>query len=58
MNHAVTITFIIISFCFGLILILKKDSISPSFRRGLALMAIVMIAFSFFLILYSFLRGN
>lgn len=48
--------FIILSFCFAVILIMKKDTLNPTFRRGLALMAIVMVSFSFFLILYSFLN--
>ncbi|WP_438447870.1 hypothetical protein [Gorillibacterium sp. sgz5001074] len=46
-------TFVIISFSFALILIMKKDTLHPSFKRGLALMAAVMMAFSFFLIVYS-----
>lgn len=46
-------TFIIISFCFALVLILKKDTLAPGFKRGLAIMAVVMVSFSFFLILYS-----
>lgn len=49
-------TFIIVSFCFALILIMKKNSLAPQFRRALALMAIVMVGFSFFLILYSLLH--
>lgn len=47
-------TFVIISFCFALVLLLKKDTIAPGFKRGLAIMAVVMVSFSFFLILYSF----
>ncbi|RAU99807.1 hypothetical protein [Paenibacillus sp. YN15] len=46
-------TFVIISFCFALVLLMKKDAIAPSFKRGLAIMAVVMVSFSFFLILYS-----
>lgn len=48
-------TFIILSFCFALVLIMKKDTLQPAFKRGLAIMAVVMIAFSFFLIVYSLL---
>lgn len=50
--------FIVVSFCFAVILIMKKDSLAPQFRRHLALLAAVMVAFSFFLILYSFLNGG
>lgn len=54
MSETITI-FVILSFCFALVLIMKKDSIAPGFRRGLAIMAAVMMAFSFFLIMYSFM---
>lgn len=48
--------FIILSFCFGAVLLLMRDRIAPQFKRFLAIFAIVMVSFSFFLILYSFLR--
>lgn len=47
-------TFIILSFCFALVLIMKKDTLQPAFKRGLAIMALIMVSFSFFLIVYSF----
>jgi len=55
MDKGSLLTFIIVSFCFALVLILKRDTLAPQFKRGLALLALVMIAFSFFLIVYSFL---
>lgn len=55
MDSTATLVFIIAAFCLGAVVILKRDSIPPSMRRGVALIAIVLIAFSFFLIVYSFL---
>ncbi|WP_207952244.1 hypothetical protein [Paenibacillus turpanensis] len=49
--------FIIVSFAFAFILILKKDTIAPPFRRGLALLSIVMVASAFTLLIIHFLRG-
>lgn len=51
------VTFIIVAFCFAAVLLMKKDSIEPKFKRPLAIMAIVMVGLSFCLLLYSFLRG-
>lgn len=48
--------FIILSFCFALVLIMKKDTLAPGFKRGLAILAIVMVSFSFFLIIYYLLN--
>lgn len=47
------ITFIIVSFVFALIIILKRDTIPPAFKRPLAIFSIVLILCSFGLILYS-----
>ncbi|WP_159881356.1 hypothetical protein [Paenibacillus puerhi] len=56
-NGATIITFIILSFSLSLILIMKKDSLPPSVKRPLALLALVMISFSFVLLIYSFLHS-
>ncbi|MGG1551433.1 MULTISPECIES: hypothetical protein [Paenibacillus] len=50
------LTFVIVSFCLAIILIMKKDTLPPQMKRYLALLAIVMVAVSFFLILFSFFR--
>ncbi|SDC21178.1 hypothetical protein SAMN02799630_00808 [Paenibacillus sp. UNCCL117] len=55
-NGATIITFIILSFSLSLILIMKKDSLPAGVKRPLALLALVMIAFSFVLLIYSFLH--
>ncbi|PZE20980.1 hypothetical protein CBW46_009855 [Paenibacillus xerothermodurans] len=54
-DSATILTFIIVSFCFALILILKKDTLPPGVKRPLAILALAMITFSFTLIVYSFL---
>ncbi len=48
------LTFIMVSFCLALILILKKDSIPSPMKRTLALLALVMVSMSFVLIILSF----
>jgi hypothetical protein len=53
-NSASILTFIIVSFCFALILIMKKDTLPSGMKRPLAILALVMVAFSFSLIVYSF----
>ena len=57
-NAASIVTFIIISFSLALILIMKKDTLSPGVKRPLALLALVMVAFSFGLLIYSFLNAG
>lgn len=54
MDTATTIIFIICAFSLGAVLVMKKDTIPPGMRRGIALAAIVMVAFAFFLIVFSF----
>ncbi|MBP1963493.1 hypothetical protein [Paenibacillus aceris] len=48
------LTFILVSFCLAIILIMKKDSLPAQMKRYLALLAIVMVSISFVLILISF----
>lgn len=47
--------FIVSAFLLGVVLIMKKDSLPPRLRRPLAIISILMIAFAFFLIMYSLL---
>jgi hypothetical protein len=54
MDTGSILTFIIISFCLALILIMKRHTLPAPFKRYLALLAIVMVAMSFVLILFSF----
>ncbi|CAG7650643.1 hypothetical protein ACFQI7_22010 [Paenibacillus allorhizosphaerae] len=56
-NAASIITFLIVSFSLALVLIMKKDSLPSGVKRPLALLALVMVAFSFVLIVYSFLAA-
>lgn len=48
------LTFILVSFCLAVILIMKKDSLPAPMKRYLALLAIVMVSLSFVLIVVSF----
>ncbi|MBD2872965.1 hypothetical protein [Paenibacillus arenilitoris] len=54
MDATATVIFIIAAFSLGAIVIMKRDSLPPGMRRGLALIAIALIAFAFFLIVYAF----
>ncbi|PZD95942.1 hypothetical protein DNH61_10925 [Paenibacillus sambharensis] len=53
MDATATLIFIIASFSLGAVILMKRESIPASMRRGIALAAIVLIAFAFFLIVYS-----
>lgn len=53
-NNATMLTFIIVSFCFALVLIMKKETLPSHVKRPLAILALVMVVFSFTLIVYSF----
>ncbi|QHT60154.1 hypothetical protein GXP70_09505 [Paenibacillus lycopersici] len=53
MDMTSTIIFIIAAFSLGGIILMQRNNIPASMRRGLALTAIVFIAFAFFLIVYS-----
>lgn len=53
MDFTATIIFIIAAFALGAVVIMKRDSIPPGMRRGLALTTIVLIVFAFFLLVYS-----
>ena len=48
-----SIVFIIVAFCLGLVLIMSKDNITPKLKKWLAIWAIIMILFAFFIIIYS-----
>jgi uncharacterized membrane protein len=50
------LTFVIVSFCLALILIMRRNSLPAPFKRYLALLAIVMVVMSFVLIVLSFYR--
>lgn len=53
MDTLSTVIFVIAAFALGGIIILKRDSLPQGMRRGLAILSILLIAFSFFLIVYS-----
>lgn len=53
MDPSTSFIFIVVAFALGLVLVMKKDTIPARLKRWLALFAIVMIAFAFFIILFS-----
>ncbi|MBH5318216.1 hypothetical protein I6N90_10390 [Paenibacillus sp. GSMTC-2017] len=53
MDATTSIIFIIAAFSLGAILVMKRDTLPPKLKRGMALVSILLIAFSFFLIVYS-----
>ncbi|RKN84959.1 hypothetical protein [Paenibacillus ginsengarvi] len=52
------VLFTILAFSLALVLIMKKDTIPPQLKRMLALVAIVLVSCSFFLIAFSLLRAG
>ena len=56
MDYSNAVIFIILAFSLGLIMILNKERIPAKLKRGMAITAVVMILFAFYLIVYSFLN--
>jgi hypothetical protein len=54
-NAGSILTFVIVAFSLGAILIMKKDTLPSHVRRPMALLAIFMIACAFFLVVFSFI---
>ena len=52
------IVFIISSFALGILLIVNRERIPGKLRRGMAAIAVLLILFSFVLIVYSFLSAG
>ncbi|MCE5171059.1 hypothetical protein LQV63_17295 [Paenibacillus profundus] len=53
MNSSTNLIFIILAFSLGAVLIWKKETVPAPMRRPMALLALLLIAFAFFLIVYS-----
>lgn len=53
LDSGAILTFIIVSFAFSLVIIMKKDSMPTKVKRPLAILALAMIVLSFGLIVYS-----
>lgn len=58
MDYTNAVIFIILAFSLGIIMILNRDRIPPRLRRGMALIAVIMVLFAFYLIVYSFLSSG
>jgi hypothetical protein len=57
LSHSATLlTFWIVSFCMAGVVILRRETIDPRFRRQLAIMALIMIAASFVLLVLELFR--
>ncbi|MGN7167500.1 hypothetical protein ACTHSJ_16720 [Paenibacillus cellulositrophicus] len=55
MEYGSVLVFVILAFCLGAVLIMKKDTIPPKLKRGMAIIALIMILVAFFLIVYNLL---
>ena len=53
MDPSISLIFIIVAIALGLVLVMNKDTIPARIKKWLALFAIVMIGFAFFIIVYS-----
>ncbi|ALS20988.1 hypothetical protein EXW96_14755 [Paenibacillus sp. JMULE4] len=53
-NAASVVTFMILSFSLALVLIMKRDTLPPGVKRPLAIIALVLVSFSFVLMIFSF----
>lgn len=58
MDYTNAVIFIILAFSLGFIMIMNRDRIPTQLRRGMALIAAVMVLFAFYLIVYSFLSSG
>lgn len=47
--------FVVVVLCLGAVLIMGKDKVPPRLKRGMALTAVILIAFAFIFIIYSLL---
>ncbi|WP_348632508.1 hypothetical protein [Paenibacillus sp. PvR098] len=57
-NAASVVTFMILSFSLALVLIMKKDTLPPGVKRPLAIIALVLVSFSFVLLIFSFFAAT
>ncbi|GIO52596.1 MULTISPECIES: hypothetical protein [Paenibacillus] len=55
MEYGSVLVFVILAFCLGAVLIMRKDTIPPKLKRGMAIFALIMILVAFFLIVYNLL---
>lgn len=58
LDSGTVITFIIVSFCLAGVLIFKRDSIPDQMKRPLAICALLLVCFSFFLIVFLFFTAG
>ncbi|MFB5760481.1 hypothetical protein [Paenibacillus medicaginis] len=58
MDTSNSIIFIILAFTLGAVLLMMRDSIPAQLKKWMALTAVVMICFAFFLIVYGLMLGG
>lgn len=58
MDTSSSIIFIILAFTLGAVLLMMRDSIPARLKKWMALAAVVMIGFAFFLIVYGLMLGG
>ncbi|MFC5405222.1 hypothetical protein [Cohnella soli] len=58
MDNDANIIFIIAAFGLAVVLILMRERIPEKLRRSMAILSIVLVAFAFFLIVYSFFSAG
>lgn len=55
MNNENLVIYVIVVLCLGAVLIMGKEKMPPRLKRGMALTAVILIAFAFIFIIYSLL---
>ncbi|WNS46171.1 hypothetical protein [Paenibacillus sp. MMS20-IR301] len=55
MNNESLVIYVIVVLCLGAVLVMSKDKMPPRMKRGMALAAVILIAFAFIFIIYSLL---
>jgi len=58
MDASATLIFAIASFGLAAVLIWQRETIPQKLRRGMALVSLFLVAFAFFLIVYSFFSAG
>ncbi|MDP4097749.1 hypothetical protein OIN60_13310 [Paenibacillus sp. P96] len=58
MDTSSAVIFIILAFTLGTVLLMKRDSIPAPLKKWMALAAVIMICFAFFLIIYGLMLGG
>jgi uncharacterized membrane protein len=55
MDNENLVIYVVVVLCLGAVLIMGRDKMPPRMKRGMALTAVILIAFAFVFIIYSLL---